>query len=91
MALSPGPTLPLPTSVRCAGEFKSAITAVASIAMNEGPKGLFAGYNSFLLRDLPFDALEFMAYEQLKVAYTRFLGGKRRISPTETAALGELG
>ena len=58
--------------------------------MNEGPRGLFAGYNSFLLRDLPFDAIEFMAYEQLKVAYTRFLNGKRKITPQETAVLGTL-
>ena len=72
-----------------AGEFKSALTAVTSIAMNEGPRGMFAGYSSFLLRDLPFDAIEFMAYEQLKVAYTRFLGGKRKITPQETAGLGE--
>lgn len=35
----------------------------------EGARGLFAGYGSFLLRDLPFDAIEFMAYEQLKKAY----------------------
>ena len=32
-------------------------------------KGLFAGYGSFLLRDLPFDAIEFVAYEQLKSMY----------------------
>ena len=29
----------------------------------------FAGYGSFLLRDLPFDAIEFVAYEQLKSMY----------------------
>ena len=78
------PELPFP----CAGEFKSALTAVGSIAMNEGPRGLFAGYQSFLLRDLPFDAIEFLAYEQLKVAYTGFLKGERRISPLETSAIG---
>lgn len=27
---------------------------------------MYAGYGSFLLRDLPFDAIEFLAYEQLK-------------------------
>jgi solute carrier family 25 S-adenosylmethionine transporter 26 len=35
----------------------------------EGTRGLFAGYGSFLLRDLPFDAIEFVAYEQLKKAW----------------------
>ena len=78
------------TRVGSAGEFKSALTAVGSIAMNEGPRGLFAGYQSFLLRDLPFDAIEFLAYEQLKVAYTTFLKGERAISPLETSAIGVL-
>lgn len=59
--------------------------------MNEGPRGLFAGYQSFLLRDLPFDAIEFLAYEQLKVAYTRFLKGERAISPVETSVIGAKG
>ena len=39
------------------------------IASREGTRGLFAGYGSFLLRDLPFDAIEFVAYEQLKKTY----------------------
>ncbi len=39
------------------------------IIQREGTRGLFAGYGSFLLRDLPFDAIEFVAYEQLKLAY----------------------
>ena len=39
------------------------------ILAREGGRGLFAGYGSFLLRDLPFDAIEFVAYEQLKKAY----------------------
>jgi len=27
------------------------------------------GYGSFLLRDLPFDALQFCVYEQLRIGY----------------------
>lgn len=46
-----------------------AIRAVQGIVRREGARGLFAGYGSFLLRDLPFDAIEFVAYEQLKKAY----------------------
>lgn len=40
--------------------------ALRNIAFKEGRRGLFAGYGSFLLRDLPFDAIEFVAYEQFK-------------------------
>lgn len=49
-----------------AGEFANALVALRTIAFKEGRKGLFAGYGSFLLRDLPFDAIEFVAYEQFK-------------------------
>ena len=52
-----------------AGEFGGAAIAVRNILKREGAKGLFAGYGSFLLRDLPFDAIEFVAYEQMKSMY----------------------
>ncbi len=52
-----------------AGELRGALRAVRGIAAQEGVRGLFAGYGSFLLRDLPFDAIEFVAYEQLKKSY----------------------
>ncbi len=58
-----------PSCAPDAGEFTGAIRAVQGIVRREGARGLFAGYGSFLLRDLPFDAIEFMAYEQLKKAY----------------------
>lgn len=53
----------------CAGEFRGVVNAFRGIVAREGTRGLFAGYGSFLLRDLPFDAIEFVAYEQLKKAY----------------------
>lgn len=49
---------------------------------------MYAGYASFLLRDLPFDAIEFVAYEQLRKAYRLSLKGKRDINPWETSAIG---
>jgi solute carrier family 25 S-adenosylmethionine transporter 26 len=49
-----------------AGEFTHAFTALKTILAKQGRRGLFAGYGSFLLRDLPFDAIEFVAYEQFK-------------------------
>ena len=44
------------------GQFASATAAVKAIVSKEGVRrGLYAGYGSFLLRDLPFDAIEFVA------------------------------
>ena len=52
-------------------------------------RGLFAGYGSFLLRDLPFDAIEFLTYEQLKKAYRATLL-TREPNSLEISALGML-
>jgi len=68
------------------GEFKGAITAVRSILAKEGLRGLYAGYGAFLLRDLPFDAIEFVAYEQLRKAAATFL--QRDPNPGEVALVG---
>ena len=53
------------------GQFSSARAALRHIVTKEGrlAAGLFAGFGSFLLRDLPFDAIEFASYEQLKLAW----------------------
>jgi solute carrier family 25 (mitochondrial S-adenosylmethionine transporter), member 26 len=57
------------------GEFRGALGALRHIAAKEGVRrGLYAGYGAFLLRDLPFDAIEFVAYERLKVASRAALG-----------------
>jgi solute carrier family 25 S-adenosylmethionine transporter 26 len=70
------------------GEFVGAIQAVKSICAREGVRGMFAGYGSFLLRDLPFDAIEFVTYEQLRRAYKVSLAGSREVSGAETAVMG---
>ena len=60
------------------------------ILAREGGRGLFAGYGSFLLRDLPFDAIEFVAYEQLKQAYRvrwRPMAQPRFLYPNRTPVL----
>jgi solute carrier family 25 S-adenosylmethionine transporter 26 len=70
------------------GEFGSATGAVRAILAKEGlRKGLYAGYGSFLLRDLPFDAIEFIAYEQAKSAYKAMVQG-RELNPAEHSAIG---
>lgn len=63
-------------------------TAVKSILGKEGVRGMYAGYGSFLLRDLPFDAIEFVAYEQLRKAYGATLKDGRSINGGETAVMG---
>ena len=55
--------------------------------------GLFAGFGSFLLRDLPFDAIEFASYEQMKLSWTSMFGkgGKHgEIKQLESAAIGSV-
>ncbi|XP_027366561.1 S-adenosylmethionine carrier 1, chloroplastic/mitochondrial-like [Abrus precatorius] len=70
------------------GQFGSAPAAVRLIVANEGFKGLYAGYGSFLLRDLPFDAIELCIYEQLRIGYK--LAAKRDLNDPENAMLGAL-
>ncbi|XP_022154147.1 S-adenosylmethionine carrier 1, chloroplastic/mitochondrial [Momordica charantia] len=68
------------------GQFASAPDAVRLIAAKEGFKGLYAGYGSFLLRDLPFDAIQFCIYEQLRIGYK--LAAKRDLNDPENAVIG---
>ncbi|GFR47022.1 hypothetical protein Agub_g8707, partial [Astrephomene gubernaculifera] len=68
------------------GEFKGAVTAVRTILTREGLRGLYAGYGAFMLRDLPFDAIEFVAYEQIKKAYGAAV--RRELNPGETSLIG---
>ncbi|KXZ46715.1 hypothetical protein GPECTOR_41g679 [Gonium pectorale] len=68
------------------GEFKGAVTALRTILGREGMRGLYAGYGAFMLRDLPFDAIEFVAYEQIKKAYS--LSVRRELHPAETSIVG---
>lgn len=70
------------------GQFSSAVGAVRTILAREGVKGLFAGYGSFLLRDLPFDAIQFAIYEQLKITVKKAV--KRDLRDSETAVVGAL-
>ncbi|KAJ8440985.1 hypothetical protein Cgig2_020014 [Carnegiea gigantea] len=68
------------------GQFTSAPDAVRLIVSKEGFKGLYAGYGSFLLRDLPFDAIQFCIYEQLRLGYK--LAAKRELKDPENAVIG---
>nr|XP_043630163.1 S-adenosylmethionine carrier 1, chloroplastic/mitochondrial [Erigeron canadensis] len=67
-------------------QFASAPDAVRLIVAKEGFKGLYAGYGSFLLRDLPFDAIQFCIYEQLRIGYK--WAARRDLYDPENAAIG---
>ncbi|XP_008237469.1 PREDICTED: probable S-adenosylmethionine carrier 2, chloroplastic [Prunus mume] len=67
-------------------QFSSAPDAVRLILAKEGFKGLYAGYGSFLLRDLPFDAVQFCIYEQLRIGFK--LAARRDLSDPEVAMIG---
>ncbi|TYH18366.1 hypothetical protein ES288_A05G264900v1 [Gossypium darwinii] len=68
------------------GQFASAPAAVRLIVAKEGFRGLYAGYGSFLLRDLPFDAIQFCIYEQLRIGYK--LAAQRDLNDPENAIIG---
>ncbi|KAL6572251.1 putative S-adenosylmethionine carrier 2, chloroplastic [Orobanche minor] len=68
------------------GQFVSAPEAVRRIVAKEGFRGLYAGFGSFLLRDLPFDAIQFCIYEQLRIGYK--LAARRDLNDPETAIIG---
>jgi solute carrier family 25 S-adenosylmethionine transporter 26 len=63
------------------------VASVRGILAAQGVVGLFAGYWSFLLRDLPFDALEFAGYESLKQAWVA-MREKEDVNSVEAAVLG---
>ena len=79
------------------GQFVRPRDALWHIATREGVfAGLFAGFGSFLLRDLPFDAIEFASYEQMKLRWVAWMnthgendGEKiRQLRRHETAVIG---
>jgi solute carrier family 25 S-adenosylmethionine transporter 26 len=50
------------------------VQSLGGILRASGIAGLFVGYSSFLIRDLPFDAIEFSLYEEAKIAYAKWRG-----------------
>lgn len=70
------------------GMYTSPVAAVRNIAMKEGLTGFFAGYTSLVLRELPFDALQFPLYEFLKSALAS--RQKRALHTWETSVCGSI-
>ena len=50
------------------------VQSLGGILRASGITGLFVGYGSFLIRDLPFDAIEFSLYEEAKISYAKWRG-----------------
>jgi len=87
-------TIRVPTEVvktRMQSGAETAVPAcVQTILSTDGPAGLFRGYPAFLLRDLPFDAIEFVAYEQLRILYVASVASGGGLADWENALLGAL-
>jgi len=62
------------------GQFPSPLVALRSIIKSEGVGGIYAGFGSFIVRDLAFDIIEFVSYEQMKEAYLRKKNSARRVN-----------
>jgi solute carrier family 25 S-adenosylmethionine transporter 26 len=66
-----------------AGLHTNTQTALRTILRVDGVKGLYAGYFSTIIREIPFDAIEFALYEQMKTVW------KARKQPGEDLVLWE--
>lgn len=53
------------------GMYTSARAAVRGTLAKEGVAGFFSGYGSLVLRELPFDAMQFPLYEFLKMKWAK--------------------
>lgn len=70
------------------GMHNSTREAINAIWRKQGARGFFAGYGSLVLRELPFDAIQFPLYELLKVRWARAKG--RPLSTPESSMCGSV-
>ena len=62
------------------GKYKSTLAAVQDIWMTKGLiKGFYAGFGSFVLRDIPFSAIQFPLYEVLKITQIRLYAKSKQL------------
>lgn len=71
-----------------AGIHSKGILALKSIIQHDGYKGLYTGYGSTFLRDIPFDIIQFTLYEELKKQLQDYK--KQDLVLYENAALGSI-
>lgn len=70
-----------------AGQHRSTAEAAVHIWRTRGAAGFYTGFVPTLMREVPFDAVEFALYEALRAGYLRRTGGERPNGP-ESMALG---
>ncbi len=60
------------------GLYTSNTQTLKGILAHNGALGLFAGFGSLVMREIPFDAIQFLTYERLK--YADYGGGERGVA-----------
>lgn len=61
------------------GAFQTSKQAIQSIYQNKGlVRGFYAGFGSFVLRDIPFSAIQFPLYEYLKMRTIYFYASRNK-------------
>jgi hypothetical protein len=71
--------------------YRGTIDAARTIARVEGFSALFHGYKATLWRDLPFSALQFAFYEELRDRAKRYMGSNIIGLPLEIATAASAG
>jgi hypothetical protein len=71
--------------------YRGTLDAARTIARVEGFSALFHGYKATLWRDLPFSALQFAFYEELRDRAKRYMGGNNIGLPLEIATAASAG
>ena len=60
------------------GAYKKTSEAIMDIWQTKGIRqGFYAGFGSFVLRDIPFSAIQFPLYELLKMLSIRLVASRR--------------
>eukprot|EP00743_Colponemidia_sp_Colp-15_P008093 GILK01008769.1.p1 GENE.GILK01008769.1~~GILK01008769.1.p1 ORF type:complete len:301 (-),score=28.55 GILK01008769.1:41-907(-) len=72
-----------------AGMHRSSLDAIRTIVKDRGFRGLYAGYSSTVLREIPFDAIEFALYEHLKSSWKAHKQ-KRQLETWESSVCGSI-
>ena len=71
------------------GAFATTREAVQQIWQTKGlTRGFYAGFGSFVMRDIPFSAIQFPLYEMLKIVSIRVLARRRGQSEASTELPG---
>eukprot|EP00474_Spongospora_subterranea_P010593 CRZ11051.1 hypothetical protein [Spongospora subterranea] len=73
-----------------AGMHPSSLACIKSILSGKGISGLLTGYGSTVIREIPFDALQFALWETLKLQYSRRCYDGETLTPVQSGTMGAL-